>query len=61
MENLKEFWMVQLLRRDMVGILEISGPQERGDVEHPGGTSSLQGSTVHSWEPGSQRWEQAKT
>jgi hypothetical protein len=32
--SLKEFWMVQLmvrpnLRRDMVGIPEISGPQER--------------------------------
>jgi hypothetical protein len=44
------------LRRDMVGVPEISGPQERErDVEHPERTSSQQG--VHSpyrgtWFPG---------
>jgi hypothetical protein len=34
------------LRRDMVGIPEISVPQERVDVGHPGGTSSSWGPTV---------------
>jgi hypothetical protein len=34
------------LRRDMVGAPKISVPQERVDVEHPGGTSSSWGSTV---------------
>jgi hypothetical protein len=34
------------LRRDMAGIPEISVPQETVDVEHPGGTSSSQKSTV---------------
>jgi hypothetical protein len=44
------------LRRDMVGIPEISIPQERVDVEYLGGTSSSRG--VHSpREPSSQGWE----
>jgi hypothetical protein len=34
------------LRRDMAGVLEISVPQERVDVGHPGGTSSSRGSGV---------------
>jgi hypothetical protein len=34
------------LRRDMVSIPKISVPWERVDEEHPGGTSSSQGSTV---------------
>jgi hypothetical protein len=34
------------LRRDMVGVPEISVPQERIDVGHPGGMSSPQGPTV---------------
>jgi hypothetical protein len=52
------------LRRDMAGIPEISGPQERErerDVEHPEGTSSPWGSTVPSEEPGSQGQEQVET
>jgi hypothetical protein len=50
------------LRRDMVGIPKISFPQERErNVEYPEGTSSPQGSTVPSGEPGSQGWEQAET
>jgi hypothetical protein len=42
------------LRRDMAGVPEISVPQKRVDVEHLGGMSSLQESTVPSGEPGSQ-------
>jgi hypothetical protein len=34
------------LRRDMAGIPEISVPQERVNVEHPGGMSSSRGPTV---------------
>jgi hypothetical protein len=34
------------LRRDIAGVPEISVPQERVDVGHPGGMSSSQGSTV---------------
>jgi hypothetical protein len=34
------------LRRDMAGIPEISVPQERVDVKHPGDMSSSQGPTV---------------
>jgi hypothetical protein len=52
------------LRRDMVGIPKISGPQERErkkDVEYPEGTSSPRGSTVPSEEPSSQRREGAET
>jgi hypothetical protein len=46
------------LRRDMVGVPEISGPQERErDVEHLEGTSSPWGSTVPSGEPNSHGWE----
>jgi hypothetical protein len=46
------------LKRDMAGIPEISGPQERErDVEYSEGTSSPWGSTVPSGEPGSQEWE----
>jgi hypothetical protein len=44
------------LKRDMAGVPEISGPQERErDVEHPEGTSSPRKSTVPSGKPGSQR------
>jgi hypothetical protein len=43
------------LRRDMAGVPEISGLQERErDVEHPEGMSSPWRSTVPSGEPGSQ-------
>jgi hypothetical protein len=34
------------LRRGMAGIPDISVPQEKVDVEHPGGMYSSQGSTV---------------
>jgi hypothetical protein len=34
------------LRRDMTGVPEITVPQKRVVVEHPGRTSSSQGSTV---------------
>jgi hypothetical protein len=34
------------LRRDMAGVPEILVPQDRVDVEHPGGTFSSQGPTV---------------
>jgi hypothetical protein len=51
------------LRRDMVGVTEISGPQERESTQreclHHGAGGG--GSTVPSGEPGSQGWEQAKT
>jgi hypothetical protein len=50
------------LRRDMAGVPEISGPQEREkDVEYPEGTSSPQESTVPSRELGSQGQEQTET
>jgi hypothetical protein len=50
------------LRRDMAGVPEISGPQERErDVVYPEGMSSPLGSTVPSGEPGSQGGEQAET
>jgi hypothetical protein len=49
------------LRRDMAGVPEISGPQERVDVEYPEGTSSPRGSTVPRGELGSQGWERAET
>jgi hypothetical protein len=43
------------LRRDMVGIPEISNPQEKErDVEYPEGTSSPRASTVPNGEPSSQ-------
>jgi hypothetical protein len=52
------------LRRDMAGVPEISGPQERErNVEHPEGMSSPWGgvSTVPSGEPSSQGQERAVT
>jgi hypothetical protein len=59
MGSLKEFGMVPTpmvrpdLRRDMVVVPKISGPQEKErDVEYPEGTSSPQGSTVPGGFPG---------
>jgi hypothetical protein len=50
------------LRRDIVGVPEIPGPQEREhDVEYPEGTASPRGSTVPSGKPGYQGQERAET